>query len=162
MRIISILRHEININSMSVIKIHALKDLKKTQGNLSILMAVSMLAAALIFFSLFDIFTLYTAREHTKSASDAIVLAAAQNLLFFNEDEIIAMADETGRKNECEIDSIEFDYDKITVTTCKKVNFMFAGKVLRKSGIVYSTSKAKVIYPWDERFKNCDFFIFEF
>ena len=136
--------------------------LKSTRGNLSIFMALATLMAALLFISIFDIFQLYIAREHTKNASDAIALAIAQNLLFFDEDEILIITDEISKKNDCEIDSIKFGYDEITVTTVKRVKFMFAGKILKKGDTVYSTSKVKVTYPWDERFKNCDSFIFEF
>jgi hypothetical protein len=159
---INTVEYKSNSNPRIINKIHILSDLKNTGGNLSILLAVSTLIAALLFVSLFDIFELYIAREHTKNASDAIALAVAQNLLFFDGDEIIIITDEISKKNNCEIDSIEFDYDEITVTTFKKVKFLFAGKVLKKGDMVYSTSKAKVTYPWDERFKNCDLYIFEF
>ncbi|HEY5500507.1 MAG TPA: Tad domain-containing protein [Candidatus Humimicrobiaceae bacterium] len=125
-------------------------------------MALITLMAALFFVSVFDIFQLYIAREHTKNASDAIALAVAQNLLFFEEDEIFIITDEISKKNDCEIDSIKFSYEEITVTTVKTVKFIFAGKILKNNGMVYSTSRVKVTYPWDEKFKNCDWFEFDF
>jgi hypothetical protein len=129
---------------------------------MSIFISISVLVSALLFLSVFDIFQLYLAREHTKNASDAIALAVAQNLVFFEKDEIVIIADEMSKKNECEIDSMEFSYDEVIVTTVKKVEFRFAGRFLKNSSFVYSSSKAKVIYPWDEKFRNCDSFIFEF
>lgn len=162
MRIRNIFKHELNLNTRATNKRHILSALKSSEGNLSILLALLTLMAALLFVSVFDIFALYIAREHTKNASDAIALAVAQNLLFFDEDEILIITDEISKKNSCEIDSIKFGYDEITVTTVKRVKFMFAGKILKKGDTVYSTSKVKVTYPWDERFKNCDSFIFEF
>lgn len=162
MRIKNIFKHKLNLNHKIINKTYILPVLKSTKGNLSILLALLTLMAALLFVSIFDIFQLYIAREHTKNASDAIALAVAQNLLFFNEDEIFITADEISKKNDCEIDFIKFDYEEITVTTVKKVKFMFVGKILKNSDTVYSTSKVKVTYPWDERFKNCNSFEFEF
>jgi len=162
MRIKNIFKHRLNLNPKINNKACVLPVLKSTKGNLSILLALLTLMAALLFVSIFDIFQLYIAREHTKNASDAIALAVAQNLLFFNEDEIFITADEISKKNDCEIDFIKFDYEEITVTTVKKVKFIFVGKILKNSDTVYSTSKVKVTYPWDERFKNCDWFEFDF
>ena len=141
---------------------HILPVLKSSKGNLSILLVLLIFASALLFVSLFDVFQLYIAREHTKNASDAVALALAQNLLFFDEDEILIITDEISKKNKCEIESISFGYDEITATAAKKVKFIFAGKIFKSKDTVYSTSRVKVIYPWDERFKNCDSFHFDF
>ena len=162
MRISNIMKYKLNLNLEAINKIHAISFLKRPGGNLSILLIISTLMVMLLLVSLFDIFSLFIAREHTKNASDAIALAVAQNLLFFDDDEIFMITDEISKKNSCEIESIKFDYDEITVTTLKKVKFLFIGKILKEGGMVFSTSKVKVAYPWDERFKNCDFFIFEF
>jgi hypothetical protein len=110
----------------------------------------------------FDIFQLYAAREHTKNTSDAIALAAAQNLLFFDKDKIVEIANKISKENNCKIDSIEFDYDEVVVTAVKKVNFLFIDKIIRNGSLIYSTSKVKVTYPWDKKFKNCKSFKFEF
>ena len=162
MRIRNIFKHNLNLIPKIINNTHIHIFLKNTKGNLSILMALITLMAALFFVSVFDIFQLYIAREHTKNASDAIALAVAQNLLFFEEDEIFIITDEISKKNDCEIDSIKFSYEEITVTTVKTVKFIFAGKILKNNGMVYSTSRVKVIYPWDEKFKNCDWFEFDF
>lgn len=162
MRIRNIFKHNLNLIPKIINNTHIHIFLKNTKGNLSILMALITLTAALFFVSVFDIFQLYIAREHTKNASDAIALAVAQNLLFFEEDEIFIITDEISKKNDCEIDSIKFSYEEITVTTVKTVKFIFAGKILKNNGMVYSTSRVKVTYPWDEKFKNCDWFEFDF
>jgi len=162
MRIRNIFKHNLNLIPKIINNTHIHIFLKNTKGNLSILMALITLMAALFFVSVFDIFQLYIAREHTKNASDAIALAVAQNLLFFEEDEIFIITDEISKKNDCEIDSIKFSYEEITVTTVKTVKFIFAGKILKNNGMVYSTSRVKVTYPWDEKFKNCDWFEFDF
>lgn len=162
MRIRNIFKHKLNLISKIINNTHIQVFLKNTKGNLSILMVLLTLIAALLFVSVFDILQLYIAREHTKNASDAIALAVAQNLLFFEEDEIFIITDEISKKNDCEIDSIKFSYEEITVTTVKTVKFIFAGKILKNSGMVYSTSRVKVTYPWDEKFKNCDWFEFDF
>ena len=158
----SIVKNKLNLYSGINNRINILQALKNTKGNLSILMAFLTLAAAILFISVFDIFSLYIAREHTKNASDAIALALAQNLLFFDEDEILIITDEISKKNDCEVDSVELGYEEIAVTTVKKVKFLFAGMILKNSDTVYSTSRVKVTYPWDERFKNCDWFEFDF
>ena len=162
MRIRNIFKHNLNLIPKIINNTHIHIFLKNTKGNLSILMALITLMAALFFVSVFDIFQLYIAREHTKNASDAIALAVAQNLLFFEEDEIFIITDEISKKNDCEIDSIKFSYEEITVATVKTVKFIFAGKILKNNGMVYSTSRVKVTYPWDEKFKNCDWFEFDF
>jgi hypothetical protein len=162
MRIKDILGNKLNLNPRVINNNCIQIFLRNTKGNLSILMALVTIIAALLFINVFDLFQLYFAREHTKNASDSIALAVAQNLLYFEEDEIFIIADELSKKNDCDIDSIKISYEEITVTTVKKVKFIFAGRILKNSSIVYSTSKVKVTYPWDERFKNCDWFEFGF
>jgi hypothetical protein len=162
MRIRNIFKHKINLPRRTNNNGYILHSLKSTKGNLSILLILSTLMIAILFISVIDIFQLYIAREHTKNASDAIALALAQNLLFFDADEILITSDEISKKNGCEIESIKLGYEEITVTTLKKIEFMFAGKIFKSNNTVYSTSSVKVIYPWDERFKNCDSFILEF
>jgi hypothetical protein len=157
-----IFRDKLNLHPEIIKNAYVLPALKNTKGNLSILMAFLTIIAALLFVSVFDIFQLYIAREHTKNASDAIALALAQNLIFFDDHEIFLIADEISKKNNCEIDSIELGYEEITVTTVKIVKFMFAGRIFKNSNTVYSISRVKVTYPWDERFKNCDSFVFDF
>ncbi|MCE5329144.1 hypothetical protein LLG07_02255 [bacterium] len=143
-------------------KIPGLRIFKNKSGNLSIISGVTALIFFMLFISVFDIFQLYIAREHTKNASDAIALAIAQNLLFFEENKIFEIAKKAGEENYCEIDSIEFNYEEIIVTTVKKVNFLFWDKIFKNNSLVYSTSKVKVTYPWDEKFGNCRFFIFDY
>jgi hypothetical protein len=136
--------------------------LKYNKGNISILLLTLNFIFILLLICLFDFCQLFIAREYTKKASDAIALAAAQNLLFFEKPEIIQMANTISNQNNCEIDLIEFNYDEVIVTTVKKVNFIFISKFYKNKNLVYSTSKVKVTYPWDEKFKNCKFFKFEF
>ncbi|MCL4376910.1 MAG: pilus assembly protein TadG-related protein [Actinobacteria bacterium] len=133
-----------------------------SRGNISIILGVLVLMFAVLFVSIFDIFQLYIAREHTKNASDAATLAAAQNLLFFEQEKILEIANEISRKNDCDLQLIEFNYDEIVVRTFKKVNFIFIGRILKNNCTVYSTSRIKVTYPWDVKFNNCKSFRFEF
>jgi hypothetical protein len=139
-----------------------MQKLADSTGNISILLLTLTLFFLILFIPVFDIFQLYIAREHTKNASDAIALAAAQNLLYFDKDKIVEIAYKISIENNCDIDSIEFNYDEVIVTTVKKVEFIFIGKIIRNSSLIYSTSKVKVTYPWDEKFKNCKSFKFEF
>jgi hypothetical protein len=162
MRIRDIFKNKLNLNPGIIKNSYVVSALKNTRGNLSILMAFATLIAALLFVSVFDIFQLYIAREHTKNASDAIALALAQNLLFFDEHKIFLISDEISKKNDCEIDSVKLGYEEIIVTTVKKVKFMFAGRIFKNSDTVYSASRVKVTYPWDKRFNNCDYFEFDF
>jgi len=150
------------LKTIIIKKIHCLPSYINSRGNISILLATLALMFVMLFVSIFDIFQLYIAREYTKNASDAIALAVAQNLLFFDEEEIVEITDEISKKNDCDIDSIKFSYDEITVTTVKKVNFLFAGRIFKNSSTVCSTSKVKVTYPWDEKFGNCRFFKFDY
>ena len=142
MPIRSTYKNKLNLYTGINNKISTLSFLKSTKGNLSILMAFSTLIAAILFVSIFDIFALYIAREHTKNASDAIALALAQNLLFFNEDEIFIITEKISKKNDCEIDSVKLGYEEITVTTVKKVKFIF--KFFKK---FYNSSKNKFRFP---------------
>lgn len=150
------------IKNYLVKKNNSLRTLRNKSGNLSIIATVVIFLFFISLISLIDIFQLYTAREHTKNASDAIALAAAQNLLFFEEYEISEIVKKIGDENCCEVDSIEINYDEIIVTTVKRISFMFWGRIFKKNNLIYSTSKVKVIYPWDEKFKNCRSFSFDY
>jgi len=114
----------------------------------------------ILFLCFFDIFQLYIAREETKNAADACALSVVQNLLFFNEKELILIAEKICKENNCEIDFLEFSYDKAAVGTKKKIRYIFLKDII-KENIIYSFSEGEIIFPWDFRFNVCKKYRFE-
>lgn len=133
-----------------------LKDLKtQNKGNISFLAMAAVIVFSILFLLIFDLCHIFIAREETKNASDAVSLAVAQNLLFFEDQDCSMIAEEMARKNNCILIEYSYDYDDVIVTVEKTFDFIFIDKFIANSGSIRSTSKTKVIYPWDDRFGYC-------
>ena len=137
-----------------------LKNLKtQKRGNISFLTLTAVIIFAVLFLLIFDLCQVFIAREETKKASDAASLAVAQNLLFFENLDCNKMAEEVTQRNNCTLVECRHDYDEVQVTVERKLDFVLADKLISKYSIK-STSKAKVIYPWDGQFDYCDSYEF--
>lgn len=138
-----------------------LKNLKtQKRGNISFLTLTAVIIFAVLFLLIFDLCQVFIAREETKKASDAASLAVAQNLLFFENLDCNKMAQEVIQRNNCTLIECRYDYDEIQVTVEKKLDFILLDKFILKYASVKSTSRAKVIYPWDGQFDYCDTYEF--
>lgn len=133
-----------------------LKDLNtQNRGSISFLMLVVVIIFSILFLLIFDLCQIFVAREETKNASDAVSLAVAQNLLFFEDSYCNMIAEELARKNNCVLVEYSYDYDNVIVTVEKTPDFVLIDKFMTKNSSIRSTSKTNVIYPWDDRFGYC-------
>lgn len=133
-----------------------LKDLNiQNKGNISFLVLAVVVIFSILLLLIFDLCQIFIAREETKNASDAVSLAVAQNLLFFEYSYCSMIAEELARKNNCELVEYSYDYDNVIVTVEKTPDFVLIDKFMTKDSSIRSTSKTNVIYPWDDRFGYC-------
>jgi hypothetical protein len=70
------------------------------------------------------------------------------------------MAEEVTQRNNCTLVECRHDYDEVQVTVERKLDFILVDKFISKYSSVKSTSRAKVIYPWDGQFDYCDTYEF--
>ncbi|MDD3819160.1 MAG: flp pilus-assembly TadE/G-like family protein [Actinomycetota bacterium] len=131
-------------------------------GNITLPVLVTGVILTILFLVVLDICQVFKVREQTKNASDAASLAVAQNLLFFENPDCAKVAEEVTRLNNCTLVECICSYDSVTVTVEKSVKFFLIDKFIRGDSMVKSTSKTKVVYPWDEEFNYCDSYRFSF
>ncbi|HUW72383.1 MAG TPA: Tad domain-containing protein [Methanosarcinales archaeon] len=135
---------------------------ESNKGNISMLALLLTIFFAFLFMACIDLCRIYIARELTKDAADAASLSIAQNLLFFENFDYINAAEEISSKNRCELVKCYLEYDEVVVIMEKKLNFILIDKFFPESCTVKSTSKTKIIYPWDDYFGFCKNYDFNF
>jgi hypothetical protein len=135
--------------------------LKRQNGSVAIFTISFVLVCIIILLALFDLCRIYIARETAKTVSETITLAASQELLYFRPENIIDLAKGISSNNGCRIISLSTGYDEIEVKVERKISFAILGKIeLGRFKAVSSSSRTKVIYPWDRRWGNCRYYEF--
>ncbi|MBM3705017.1 MAG: hypothetical protein FJW66_00685 [Actinobacteria bacterium] len=130
---------------------------KGIDGNISITAVFLLIFFAFIFLVLTDICRVFVVRSVTKKASDSAVLAISQQILFFeNEEEIESAAQQILDGNNCRLKNLNVSYDEVTVVAEKQLDFILLKCFGVRSCKIYSASRSKVIYPWDEKFGLCN------
>jgi hypothetical protein len=114
-----------------------------------------------MFLGLFDLCRIYIAREAAKTVSESIALAVSQELIYFRQKDIRIIAEDIASRNGCRLVAIHTGYDEVEVSVEKEMNIA----VLEKIGLgsmknICSSSRVKVIYPWDRRWNNCRYYEF--
>ena len=133
-----------------------LKELNtQNRGSISFFVLAVVIIFSILFLLIFDLCQIFVAREETKNTADAVSLAVAQNLLFFEDSYCNMIAEELARKNNCVLVEYSYDYDNVIVTVEKTPDFVLIDKFMTKNSSIRSTSKTNVIYPWDDRFGYC-------
>lgn len=140
------------------------KSLKCSQnGNISVMAIFFVIFFAFIFLLLSDFCRIFVIRSVTKKASDSASLAVSQQLLFFkSEDELKNMARQIVEQNKCGLRNFAVSYDEIIVSAERKLDFVLLQYFGTDGCMVYSVSKSKVIYPWDEELGLCRRYRFEY
>ncbi len=138
-----------------------LKNLKaQNGGNISFLTLAVVTIFSVLFLLIFDLCQVFIAREETKDASDAASLAVAQNLLFFENLDCNKIAEEVAQRDGCVLVECNSEYDEVMVTMERKLNFILVDKFILGNCSVRSTSRTKLVYPWDDKFGYCDTYEF--
>lgn len=139
------------MNSKTVKKINMAAD----KGNISIFALVSVIAFSLLFLLLIDCCRIYVARSVSKKAADAVALAVAQDLLFFENEKVLSTAQAIADANSCLLKEVAVTYDGVMVEVQKDIDFTLLKLIGRDSCTVTSISETEVIYPWDEALGLC-------
>ncbi len=136
--------------------------MRKQKGNVSLILMVSTVLIFIFFLILFDLTRIFVAREQTKNASDSAVLAAAQNLIYFDRGKAESIAQKAVGEHGCSLVYLKIEYDEIEACTEKEPRLIILGYFLSQGTKVRSVSRSRVIYPWDHSFNYCDYYKFDF
>ena len=128
---------------------------KSQGGNITIPALALIVFFAFVFLVLSDFCRIFIARSETKKAADSAALAVSQNLLFFDADSAESLAKNIVEQNNCSLAEVYISYDQATVFAKKEVEFIFLKFAGFNSCEITSSSKAAVIYPWDESLGLC-------
>jgi secretion/DNA translocation related TadE-like protein len=140
-----------------------LKSLKiKNKGNTSFIVLSTVVALSVLFILIFDLCRIFIAREVTKNASDAASLAAAQDLLFLSDRDCVKAAEKVSTKNNCRLVECRCSYNEVMVTVEKRFDFILLDRLLPVNNHIEATSKAEVIYPWDDHYGYCKSYKFRY
>jgi uncharacterized membrane protein len=136
--------------------------IRSQSGNMSIFAVFLVFLLAFVALVLSDFSRILFTRTAAKKAADSAVLAASQEILYFNNENITGIAQKNAEENNCSLESVSINYDSAEVTVSKYLEFYFI-KYFGPDGIkVYATSTVKVVFPWDEKFNACDRIRFDF
>jgi len=137
------------------------KIIRRQKGNSTLFVIVLTLVCIFLLLALFDLCSTYIIREQTKEVSEAISLAIAQQLLFFDQDELILMAEKMAASRYCSLAVCNIGYDKIEVSVERKTEIAVLDRIgLSKFKTVRSSSSVKIIYPWDRELGLCHYYEF--
>ena len=135
--------------------------LGKQDGNAILFIISLVLVCIIILLALFDLCRVYIVREAIKTVSESIALSASQELLYFRPENIKDLAEDIASNSGCRLISLDIGYDEIYVKVVKKINVPVLGKIgLKRFKAVSSSSRVKVIYPWDRKWKKCLYYEF--
>lgn len=129
--------------------------------------AVVMLVIAIVFLVLFagilDVCRIFTGRESTRNAADAISLAVAQEMIFLEHQGLEIIAVQMAGRHGCRLESLNITYDTVTVSVVSEIELLLLDR-FRHSGIwiIRSASAAEATYPWDSRLGTCRYYEFNF
>lgn len=134
----------------------------QNKGNASLFALVVISVSAILIMFIFDFCQIFIAREVTKKTSDAASLAVAQNLLFFENYDCSRVAERMAAVNDCILVECRYDYDEVTVTVQKKLDFILIKKLIPGYSEIRASSKAKVVFPWEQQFEYCRSYKFNY
>lgn len=127
----------------------------KNKGNTSFIVLAAVVVLSVLFILIFDLCRIFIAREVTKNASDAASLAAAQDLLFLSDQSCVTAAQKVSTKNNCRLVECRYSYNEVIVTVEKRFEFILLDRLLPGNNYIKATSKAEVVYPWDDHYGYC-------
>ncbi len=137
------------------------KIIRIQKGSSTIFATVLVMVCIFLLLALFDLCSIYIIREQTKEASEAISLAIAQQLLFFDRDGLILKAEKMAAGRDCSLAACSIDYDRIEVSVERKTELAVLDSIgLSRFKTVRSSSSVKIIYPWDRELGLCRYYEF--
>ncbi|MFC2144916.1 TadE/TadG family type IV pilus assembly protein [Actinomycetota bacterium] len=135
----------------------------RQDGSSTVVILITVMVFLVLFASILDVCRVLIYREHTRNAADAISLAVAQEMIFFEYQEPVIIAEKIADSHSCRLESLSMDYDMVSVTIASEVELLFLNRFRHDNKwTVRSASGAKVTYPWDIESGLCRYYEFSF
>jgi len=132
----------------------------RQDGSSAVVILVMILVFLVLFTGILDVCRILICRERTRNAADAAALAVAQEMVFFEYQELESIAEKMARRHRCRLESLNITYDMVTVSAVSEIKLLdrFTGDAWN----IRSASSAEVIYPWDRRLGLYRYYEFSF
>jgi hypothetical protein len=121
----------------------------RQDGSSAVVILIMIIIFLVLFASVLDVCRILIYREHTKNAADAISLAVAQEIIFFEYRELESIAEKMAGNYRCRLELLNITYDMVTVSTVSDINLLLLDRFRDDIWSVRSVSSAKITYPWD-------------
>ena len=134
----------------------------RQDGNSAVVILVMVIFFLVLFTGILDVCRILICRERTRNAADAISLAVAQELIFFEYRELDIIAEKMAGRYKCRLESLNITYDTVTVSTVSDIKLLFLDRFRDDIRNVRSASSTEIIYPWDRRLGLYRYYEFSF
>ena len=121
----------------------------RQDGSSAVVILIMIIIFLVLLASVLDVCRILIYREHTKNAADAISLAVAQEIIFFEYRELESIAEKMAGNYRCKLESLNITYDMVTVSAVSDINLLLLDRFRDDLWSVGSVSSAKITYPWD-------------
>ncbi len=134
----------------------------RQDGNSAIVILVMVIVFLVLFASVLDVCRILICRERTRNAADAAALAVAQEMVFFEYQELESIAGKMVDSHSCRLESLNITYDMVTVSAVSEIKLLILDRFTGDAWNIRSASSAEVIYPWDRRLGLYRYYEFSF
>jgi hypothetical protein len=121
----------------------------RQDGSSAVVILIMIVIFLVLFASVLDVCRILIYREHTKNAADAISLAVAQEIIFFEYRKLESIAEKMAGNHRCRLELLNITYDMVTVSAVSDINLLLLDRFRDDVWSVRSVSSAKITYPWD-------------
>jgi hypothetical protein len=134
----------------------------RQDGSSTVVVLIMIIIFLVLFASVLDVCRILIYREHTRNAADAIALAVAQEIIFFEYRELDGIAEKMAGKYRCKLESLNITYDMVTVSAVSEIKLLLLDRFKDDVWSIKSVSSAKITYPWDRRLGLYRYYEFSF
>ena len=134
----------------------------RQDGSSAVVILVMILVFLVLFTGILDVCRILICRERTRNAADAAALAVAQEMVFFEYQELESIAEKMARRHRCRLESLNIAYDMVTVSMVSEIKLLLLDRFTGDVWNIRSASSAEVIYPWDRRLGLYRYYEFNF
>jgi hypothetical protein len=134
----------------------------RQDGSSTVLILVIVIIFLVLFAGVLDVCRILLCREHTKNAADAMSLAVAQEMVFFEYEELDSIAEKIACRYKCRLESINITCDMVTVSAVSEIKLLLLDSFRNDVCHIESISSAEITYPWDAELGLCRYYEFSF
>ncbi|MFC2159109.1 pilus assembly protein TadG-related protein [Actinomycetota bacterium] len=134
----------------------------RQEGSSAVVILIMIIIFLILFAGIFDVCRILMYREHTRNAADAISLAVAQEMVFFEYRELNSIAEKMAGNYRCRLESLNITYDLVTVSVVSEIKLLLLDRFRDDVWNVESVSSAEITYPWDTRLGLYRYYEFSF